>query len=78
VRDRAVEQAGEGPQAEEGEAPERHDPAALPLGDAKLEPRGRSRVRSQVAEAAHEEQHESERQPGANREPLAESALPKK
>ena len=68
MRDRAVEQAREGPQAEEGHAPERHDPAPLPLGDAELEPRGRSRVRGQVAEAAHEEQHESEGQPGADRE----------
>jgi len=56
-RDRAVEQARERAQAEEGEAPERHDPAALLLGDTELEPRRRRGVRGEVAEAAHEKQH---------------------
>jgi len=68
VGDGAVEQAGERTQTEEGQAPQSHDPAALPFGDAELESRRGRRVRCQVTEPADEQQREAERQPRAERE----------
>jgi hypothetical protein len=60
-----VQEAREWAQAQKSQAPERHDPAALPLGDAELQPRRRCGVRGEVAEAAGKEEHKAERQPRA-------------
>ena len=61
---RSVEEARNGTEAEEGDAPESHDPAALTLLHLELEPARGVRVRSALAEPRDDEEHEAEREPG--------------
>src|SRR5690349_22889967 len=75
--ERAVDEAGEGTETEERDAPERHHAPALRVLDLELEPARRRGVGREVAEACDDEQRAGDRQPATDREtddPEAEHA----
>src|SRR6476620_8651152 len=75
--ERAVDEAGEGTETEERDAPKRHNAPALSVLDLELEPARCRGVGREVAEACDDEQRAGDRQPAADREtddPEAEHA----